>query len=79
MYLCKHVRQCDFITAVVIHKFVRDMYSKRFPELESLVHTPLEYIKTVQVYTYIMHLFAVMTCTYSIVRACLSTQIDMCV
>ena len=37
-------------TAVVIHKFVRDMYSKRFPELESLVHTPLEYIKTVQVH-----------------------------
>ena len=37
-------------TAVVIHKFVRDMYSKRFPELESLLHTPIEYIKTVQVY-----------------------------
>jgi hypothetical protein len=37
-----------FIT-VVIHKFVRDMYSKRFPELESLIHTPIEYIKTVQV------------------------------
>ena len=35
--------------AVVVHKFVRDKYSKRFPELESLVHTPLEYIKTVQV------------------------------
>jgi len=32
----------------VIHKFVRDKYSKRFPELESLVHTPMEYIKTVQ-------------------------------
>ena len=25
------------------------MYSKRFPELESLIHTPMEYIKTVQV------------------------------
>lgn len=35
--------------AVVVHKFIRDKYSKRFPELESLVHTPLEYIKTVQV------------------------------
>ncbi len=33
----------------VIHKYVRDLYSKRFPELESLVHTPLEYIRTVQV------------------------------
>lgn len=34
----------------VIHKFTRDHYSKRFPELESLVPTPLEYIRTVQVY-----------------------------
>lgn len=33
----------------VIHKFVRDLYSKRFPELESLVHTALEYVRTVQV------------------------------
>ncbi|XP_062617634.1 U4/U6 small nuclear ribonucleoprotein Prp31-like [Saccostrea cucullata] len=32
----------------VIHKFTRDHYSKRFPELESLVPTPLEYIRTVQ-------------------------------
>ena len=36
-------------TPDVIHKFVRDLYSKRFPELESLVHTPLEYVRTVQV------------------------------
>ena len=34
---------------VTIHKFIRDKYSQRFPELESLVPTPLEYIKTVQV------------------------------
>lgn len=33
----------------VIHKFTRDHYSKRFPELESLVPTPLEYIRTVHV------------------------------
>ena len=33
----------------VIHKYVRDLYSKRFPELESLVHTALEYVRTVQV------------------------------
>ena len=33
----------------VIHKFVRDLYSKRFPELESLVHTAIEYVRTVQV------------------------------
>ncbi|KAK6172657.1 hypothetical protein SNE40_016270 [Patella caerulea] len=32
----------------VIHKFVRDTYSKRFPELESLVPTALEYISTVK-------------------------------
>lgn len=32
----------------MVHKFCRDLYSKRFPELESLIHTPLEYIRTVQ-------------------------------
>lgn len=30
----------------LIHKFVREKYSKRFPELESLVPTPLEYMMT---------------------------------
>lgn len=32
----------------VIHKFVRDKYEKRFPELESLVPNPLEYLATVK-------------------------------
>ncbi|KAL3088659.1 hypothetical protein niasHT_010819 [Heterodera trifolii] len=32
----------------VIHKFVRDKYEKRFPELESLVPMPLDYINTVK-------------------------------
>ncbi|ELT98453.1 hypothetical protein CAPTEDRAFT_177631 [Capitella teleta] len=32
----------------VIHKYVRDIYYKRFPELESLVSQPLEYMKTVK-------------------------------
>ncbi|RWS15816.1 U4/U6 small nuclear ribonucleoprotein Prp31-like protein [Dinothrombium tinctorium] len=32
----------------VIHKYVRDHYSKRFPELESLIPTPLEYLMTVR-------------------------------
>lgn len=32
----------------VIHKFVRDKYGKRFPELESLVPMPLEYISCVK-------------------------------
>ncbi|XP_003382952.1 PREDICTED: U4/U6 small nuclear ribonucleoprotein Prp31-like [Amphimedon queenslandica] len=31
-----------------IHKYVKDLYSKRFPELESMVYTPIEYVKTVQ-------------------------------
>ncbi|XP_065846428.1 U4/U6 small nuclear ribonucleoprotein Prp31-like [Oscarella lobularis] len=31
----------------VIHKFVRDHYSARFPELESLVLNPIDYMKTV--------------------------------
>jgi len=31
-----------------IHKFTKDKYNKRFPELESLVPTPLEYLKTLK-------------------------------
>lgn len=31
-----------------VHKYTRDMYAKRFPELESLVPSALDYIKTVQ-------------------------------
>ena len=31
-----------------IHKFTREKYHKRFPELESLVASPLEYLKTVK-------------------------------
>ncbi|XP_030753221.1 U4/U6 small nuclear ribonucleoprotein Prp31 [Sitophilus oryzae] len=33
---------------VTIHKFVKDKYQKRFPELDSLVVSPLEYVKTVK-------------------------------
>ncbi|GAB6028521.1 U4/U6 small nuclear ribonucleoprotein Prp31 [Chamberlinius hualienensis] len=32
----------------IIHKFVRDKYSKRFPELESLVPSALEYVAVVK-------------------------------
>lgn len=32
----------------VIHKYVRDLYYKRFPELESLVPLAVEYMKTVK-------------------------------
>uniref|UniRef100_A0A8C6M2X3 U4/U6 small nuclear ribonucleoprotein Prp31 n=1 Tax=Nothobranchius furzeri TaxID=105023 RepID=A0A8C6M2X3_NOTFU len=35
----------------IIHKFTRDKYSKRFPELESLVPDALDYIRTVKVRT----------------------------
>ncbi|KAL1494738.1 hypothetical protein ABEB36_010286 [Hypothenemus hampei] len=33
---------------LTVHKFVRDKYQKRFPELESLVVSPLEYVRTVR-------------------------------
>ena len=33
----------------VIHKFVRDKYEKRFPELETTVYMPLDYINTVKI------------------------------
>ena len=32
----------------LIHKFVKDEYSKRFPELDSLIPTALEYMMTVK-------------------------------
>lgn len=32
----------------IIHKYVRDIYHKRFPELESLVPVALDYVKTVK-------------------------------
>lgn len=36
------------LISVVIHRFTREKYSKRFPELESLVASPLEYMMTVR-------------------------------
>ena len=33
----------------IIHNFVKEIYKKRFPELEQLVQLPLDYLKTVQV------------------------------
>lgn len=46
----KYIEKIHFIYifSVIIHKFVRDKYSKRFPELESLVVGPLEYVQTVK-------------------------------
>ncbi|EMR09530.1 hypothetical protein PNEG_02115 [Pneumocystis murina B123] len=34
---------------ITINKFIRDNYSQRFPELESLVVNPLDYAKTVRI------------------------------
>lgn len=34
---------------VLVHKFIRDHYSARFPELEKLVENPLDYAKTVAI------------------------------
>lgn len=39
----------------IIHKFTRDKYSKRFPELESLVPDSLDYIRTVKVRSGILY------------------------
>lgn len=33
---------------MTVHKFVKDKYQKRFPELDSLVVGPLEYVRTVK-------------------------------
>ncbi|OJD13214.1 hypothetical protein AJ78_06306 [Emergomyces pasteurianus Ep9510] len=34
---------------ILVHKFIRDHYSTRFPELETLVTNPLDYAKTVSI------------------------------
>ncbi|KAL0261270.1 U4/U6-U5 snRNP complex subunit prp31 [Diplodia seriata] len=34
---------------ILVHKFIRDHYSLRFPELETLVTNPLDYAKTVAI------------------------------
>ncbi|KAF4549532.1 snoRNA-binding domain-containing protein 3 [Elsinoe fawcettii] len=34
---------------ILVHKFIRDHYSVRFPELERLVQNPLDYAKTVAI------------------------------
>ncbi|ERF73479.1 hypothetical protein EPUS_04102 [Endocarpon pusillum Z07020] len=34
---------------ILVHKFIRDHYSTRFPELETLISNPLDYAKTVAI------------------------------
>lgn len=33
----------------MIHKFVKDKYQKRFPELETFVQMPMDFLRTVKV------------------------------
>lgn len=33
----------------MIHKFVKDKYQKRFPELETFVQMPMDFLRTVSV------------------------------
>lgn len=33
----------------IIHKYARDIYQHRFPELESLVPQPMDYLKVILV------------------------------
>ncbi|KAI8087909.1 uncharacterized protein B0P05DRAFT_530620 [Gilbertella persicaria] len=50
----KLIVQSNSITADIdseiqnVHKFIRDHYAARFPELETLVHNPIEYARTVK-------------------------------
>jgi U4/U6 small nuclear ribonucleoprotein PRP31 len=30
---------------IMLHKFARDMYAARFPDLESIIINPLDYVK----------------------------------
>ncbi|KAF3086178.1 U4/U6-U5 snRNP complex subunit prp31 [Orbilia oligospora] len=41
---------------ILVHKFIRDHYSPRYPELENLVTNPLDYAKTVAVIKNDLHL-----------------------
>ncbi|CAN0217436.1 unnamed protein product, partial [Hapterophycus canaliculatus] len=34
---------------VEVHRFVVDSYSQKFPELDSLIPQPADYVRTVQV------------------------------
>lgn len=47
--LCSNRFSFFCLLSDIIHKFTRDKYSKRFPELESLVPDSLDYIRTVKV------------------------------
>ncbi|KAF3907472.1 hypothetical protein AA313_de0200078 [Arthrobotrys entomopaga] len=41
---------------ILVHKFIRDHYSPRYPELENLVTNPLDYAKTVAIIKNDLHL-----------------------
>lgn len=46
---CNRFSWLHCLSSDIIHKFTRDKYSKRFPELESLVPDSLDYIRAVKV------------------------------
>ena len=67
--MCAHIKVLFF--TVTVHKYIRDKYSLRFPELESLVPVPLEYIKTVQVYVCIyVHAHDFLGTHYDVTEEC---------
>eukprot|EP00920_Eleutheroschizon_duboscqi_P026133 GHVT01064635.1.p1 GENE.GHVT01064635.1~~GHVT01064635.1.p1 ORF type:complete len:543 (-),score=157.76 GHVT01064635.1:867-2495(-) len=51
---CELIEKCNKLVIQVdteimnVHRFIRDVYSKKLPELEQIVYTPLEYITIVK-------------------------------
>lgn len=46
--LGSHKHRNQFHFSAIIHRYVRDKYQKRFPELESLIISPQDYIRSVR-------------------------------
>lgn len=63
---------------ILVHKFIRDHYSTRFPELETLVLNPLDYAKTVAILKNgpIDHIDQLSTSTDNLVGASLRSVLD---
>ena len=63
---------------ILVHKFIRDHYSTRFPELETLVSNPLDYAKTVAILKNgpIDHIDKLSNATDNLVGASLRSVLD---
>jgi U4/U6 small nuclear ribonucleoprotein PRP31 len=63
---------------ILVHKFIRDHYSTRFPELETLITNPLDYAKTVAILKNgpLDDIKALANSTDNIVRASLRSILD---